>query len=44
MMVVTPPHAPATVPVKKSSAVVIPSRSMGWARWVWVSMPPGMTQ
>ena len=38
---VVPPHAAAMVPVSKSSALVAPPNGM--SRWVWTSIPPGMT-
>ena len=41
MRVVVPPWAAAMVPVSKSSAEVVPPNGM--SRWVWTSMPPGMT-
>ena len=41
-MVVIPPHAAATVPVSKSSAVRTPPTST--SRWVWTSTPPGSTR
>ena len=40
-MVVVPPWAAATVPLSKSSAEVVPPNGM--SRWVWTSMPPGIT-
>src|SRR5436305_2940189 len=39
--VVVPPNAAARVPVSKSSDDVVPPN--GISRWVWQSMPPGMT-
>ena len=39
--VVVPPMAAATVPVSKSS--LAPMAPSGRCRWVWASMPPGMT-
>src|SRR5688572_11659605 len=39
--VVVPPKAAARVPVSKSSALVVPPKGM--SRWVWGSIPPGMT-
>src|SRR5690242_470646 len=41
MSVVVPPKAAAMVPVSKSSALVVPPKGM--SRWVWTSMPPGMS-
>ena len=41
MSVVVPPWAAASVPVSKSSAEVVPPNGM--SRWVWTSMPPGIT-
>ena len=41
MSVVVPPWAAAIVPVSKSSAEVVPPKGM--SRWVWTSMPPGIT-
>ena len=40
-MLVVPPNAAAMVPDSKSSAEVVPPNGM--FRWVWTSMPPGMT-
>ena len=40
-MLVVPPNAAAIVPDSKSSADVVPPNGM--FRWVWTSMPPGMT-
>ena len=40
-MQVVPPNAAAIVPVSKSSVDVVPPNGM--SRWVWTSMPPGMT-
>jgi hypothetical protein len=40
-MEVVPPNAAARVPVSKSSAEVVPPNGM--SRWVWQSIPPGMT-
>src|SRR5215472_13355144 len=40
-MLVVPPNAAARVPVSKSSAEVVPPNGM--SRWVWTSMPPGIT-
>src|SRR6266480_3857357 len=42
MSVVVPPKAAAMVPVWKSSALVVPPKGM--SRWVWTSMPPGITR
>ena len=40
-IVVVPPKAAARVPVSKSSEEVVPPNGM--SRWVWQSMPPGIT-
>ena len=40
-MVVVPPCAAASVPVSKSSALVVPPKGM--SMWVCGSMPPGST-
>ena len=41
MSVVVPPWAAAIVPLSKSSAEVVPPNGM--SRWVWTSIPPGIT-
>ncbi len=41
MMLVVPPEKPAAVPVKKSSAAVVPMK--GSCMCVCGSMPPGIT-
>jgi len=41
MIDVVPPNAAAIVPDSKSSADVVPPNGM--SRWVWQSMPPGIT-
>ena len=38
---VVPPHAAARVPVSKVSLASVPPN--GSSKWVWASMPPGMT-
>ena len=39
---VLPPNAAERVPLSKSSAITMPGPD-GWARWTWLSMPPGST-
>lgn len=41
MMLVVPPARPAAVPLKKSSAAIVPMK--GSCMWVCGSMPPGIT-
>jgi hypothetical protein len=41
MCIVVPPKAAARCPLKKSSEETVPPNGM--SRWVWTSMPPGMT-
>ena len=40
-IIVVPPDAAAAVPLSKVSAAVVPMK--GISRWVWGSIPPGMT-